>query len=266
MRRAVAAVAVALACGVLLAPVGVAWAGQGTTGPGGTVTTGPQPGTIVGVGSTPGHPGGPVGVPQPGVGVTDPGTPVGYYPPGSGPPTDPALGCEEIDYAPPCLGPPDPEQPAPIVEIVITPGPTLAAQWKEQAKAPAPGLSVDPDDRAVTGLPAYLSIDPHAGWGFAFGPAGAHNQITGTCQPTGYEVSWGDDSGTIPYPGTDTGGPYPGGDITHTYQDAGSFTITVTEDWACAWAAAGDGTHGVVDIASQGALPIPVNEIQTTIN
>jgi hypothetical protein len=62
-------------------------------------------------------------------------------------------------------------------------------------------------------------------------------------------VDWGD--GTTTGPHHSTGGPWPDGDITHLYQDAGTYTVTVTQRWGGTWRVDGGPAGG-----RQGTLPV----------
>ena len=95
--------------------------------------------------------------------------------------------------------------------------------WQSVVQPPPPSpLAIDPHDRAVTGLAAFLTIggdpNPTSTLPNPIGP-----DVVITMSPR-YVVSWDDGSTTET---TSQGGPYPRGDLTHTYIETGSRTITV---------------------------------------
>lgn len=173
-----------------------------------------------------------------------------YAPPNTNwPGYNPVSGMTQV----PCSGAPAPQ---PI------PGSTIATQWVSQATLPAPTLSVNPG-YAVTGLTAYLQIEPNSPYTTIFSPPGpVPNAIHITCTTSSYDVDWGD-GGPITHT-TSTGGPYPNGDVTHVYQTASARDdLTVTSHWGCNWTDNFGAAGTIPDLHSTGRLPLEVREIQS---
>jgi hypothetical protein len=143
---------------------------------------------------------------------------------------------------------------------VPTPAELAAAFW-DQVRLPVPKPSCAPGF-AITGKLIYLetgdTVTP-AAWQRAT-PLGeltitAHGSTT---------VDWGDGSAPSgPY--MTSGGPYPSGQITHTYDRVGPVTIEVRQAWTADWSIGG--AHGVLTtLHTDGALPdFPVRQVQAVI-
>jgi hypothetical protein len=157
---------------------------------------------------------------------------------------------------------PCPDQPAgaaPPVQAV--PPQQLATAFWDTIKLPAPNPTSHPD-YAVTGKVTYVdagdSNDP-APWTretpYGLLTIKAHGS---------YTVEWGDGTPTTgPY--DNPGGSYPAGDITHTYDDVGTVTITVREDWTATWTI-GDIHGDLGGLHTTGTLPgFPVRQIQAVV-
>jgi hypothetical protein len=110
---------------------------------------------------------------------------------------------------------------------------TLAVRYWKTIPLPVPRPAIPPG-YAITGKLAYLvthgTVSPSE-YVFAT-PLGEL-----TIQATGrYLVNWGDAYAagwSGPYP--TEGQPWPGGRITHVYDFAGTYTVTVEEQWTAAW-------------------------------
>ena len=78
-----------------------------------------------------------------------------------------------------------------------------------------------------------------------------------------YEVNWGD--GTVTGPFAAEGVAYPNGNIAHTYDNVGTYTVTVNETWTATWhlgAAAGT----LQQLHTQGVIAaFPVRQLQAVI-
>jgi hypothetical protein len=146
----------------------------------------------------------------------------------------------------------------------VTPPPPTAAQitqqWAKSAHLPAPALTIRPG-YAVTGLTAYLEIAAHTPWTTTFADPIRLDTITASCADTGFDVDWGDGAHT---PTSSSGGPYPGGDVTHVYVQAVTHVaLDVTEHWSCTWADQVGDAGTIAGLASAGTLALEVREIQT---
>lgn len=129
---------------------------------------------------------------------------------------------------------------------------TYAVQFWQTIPLPAPKPNIPPG-YALAGKTAYLVTD-----GQTHPPTYTENTPLGPLTVTAagsYEVDWGD--GTVPTwtgPYDMEGRPYPNGQITHTYDDAGTYTVTVQENWTATWALAGQ-TGGLTGLRTTGAIP-----------
>jgi hypothetical protein len=147
------------------------------------------------------------------------------------------------------------------------------------------GTPVDPRFAALQCLATVTlpAPQPHIapGWGLA-GKAAfleANSPVTYTaqvtCAPFGLLVAdleseiwvdWDDSH----HPGRagpyrTAGAPWPDGEITHVYQDADDYTITVYQQWVARWRLAGhSGT--VPGLETQGTLDFDVREVQAVRN
>lgn len=136
--------------------------------------------------------------------------------------------------------------------------------WTQLIQPPPPTpIQVNEGFGSVPGLAAYLEIggDPHPTEVIPnpIGPA-----ITITMTPR-YEISWGD--GTPAFSTESQGGPYPSGDLTHTYQDAGGFEVTVEAYWRATWSAGALGDDlPELAIPTVGGVDVAVDEHQARID
>lgn len=136
----------------------------------------------------------------------------------------------------------------------------LAEQFWQTIPLPVPKPAVPPGF-AVTGKPAYLvthgTTTPPA-WSDAT-PLG---QLTVTARGT-YQVSWGDGAQSGPF--VTEGLPYPDGTISHTYDNVGRVTLTVTEDWTATWTL-GPASGTLQQLRTVGRIAgLPVEQIQAVI-
>lgn len=98
--------------------------------------------------------------------------------------------------------------------------------YREQMRPGAARIGTSPAGRQVVNLPTYFSAggtEPMTG---TFGPAGVRMTITAT--PT-YVWDFGDGA-TLET--RSAGGPYPGGDVRHTYRTPATRTVTLTTRWS----------------------------------
>ena len=89
-----------------------------------------------------------------------------------------------------------------------------------------------------------------------FGPATF--QLTSTVT-----VDWGD--GEVTGPVATVGGPYPDGDLRHTYIRQGAYDIVVTQAWEATWQVGGE-SGTVTGLVTEAVLEgFPVQEIEAVI-
>jgi hypothetical protein len=144
----------------------------------------------------------------------------------------------------------------------VDPAAISVAFWRT-VPLPKPAPRVPPG-YAVTGLPAYLVTNGtlHPASYQANTPLGPLTiDATGT-----YSVDWGDNSSpawTGPY--RQEGQAYPYGTISHTFDDVGTVTITVVENWTATWTLGLD--HGVLpDLETRATLPnLQIRQLQAVI-
>ena len=118
----------------------------------------------------------------------------------------------------------------------------------------APELSVQPP-LGVTGKPTYLTIGGKPTDDFTIWNPVDEEWIEIEASSV-YEIDWGDrfQPGTNRTITESQGGPWPDGDVRHTYstKDA-SVTITVTQRWTAVWFA-GDEAGVIEDLVTEGAI------------
>jgi hypothetical protein len=115
---------------------------------------------------------------------------------------------------------------------------------------------------ALAGKTAYLEAGSPTTQTFSNAtPAGA--LVIGAAGS--FFVDWGDGSG-MSGPYGDAGGPYPNGDITHVWVDAGAYTVTVYEQWTAHWSLGGQqGT--LTTLRTVGQLPnFSVRQLESVRN
>jgi hypothetical protein len=133
------------------------------------------------------------------------------------------------------------------------------AAWQEVKNLPVPTLAIEPD-HAITGKKVYLQIAGERSWSETVdNPIGDDITITATSD---YAIDWGDQR-QAPTTTTSQGGPWPSGDVTHTYTDAAQArTITVTQRWTATWRA-GQATGNLTDLRTQAQpLTFEVRQLQ----
>ena len=129
---------------------------------------------------------------------------------------------------------------------------TLAVQFWQTIPLPVPKPTIPPG-YAVTGKVAYLVTN-----GTTAPPAYQEQTPLGqlSIQATGsYLVDWGEGPGaswTGPY--TSEGQPWPDGNITHTYDNVGVYTVTIREQWTAVWRLAG-ATGVLGGLATEATIP-----------
>ena len=153
---------------------------------------------------------------------------------------------------PVCAKPPASEGPPPADG--------LARQFWDVRVLPDPVLRIVPD-YAITGKLVYLQISgPKVQHFDVDNPIGDDVAITATSK---YVVDWGDGTTTTT---VSQGGPWPSGDVTHTYVDAvSSRTITVKQIWTGGWTA-GAGRGDLADLQTTASLALSVTQLQAVRN
>jgi len=122
-----------------------------------------------------------------------------------------------------CEGNPAAEVPAVVLRDAVRTAVT--------GQLPRPELRIAPGF-ALAGLETYLDTGTLHGLAYdrsipvVIGPFVYDVQVSATGETT---VDWGD--GTPPITYDVPGGPYPDGQIRHTYRDASTVTVTVTDTW-----------------------------------
>jgi hypothetical protein len=123
---------------------------------------------------------------------------------------------------------------------------------------PIPSLVIEPD-HAITGKRVYLQIAGQRTWTETVdNPIGDDITLAATSE---YVIDWGD--ANPPTVTTAQGGPWPTGDVTHTYTDAAEArTITVTQRWTATWRA-GQATGTLTELRTQAPpLTFGVRQLQ----
>lgn len=136
----------------------------------------------------------------------------------------------------------------------------IAVSFWQDIPLPKPAPSIAPG-WAITGKTAFLETHGQRRHDYSqstpFGPLG----LAATGQ---YYVDWGDGQTTGPY--DVEGGPWPDGQITHTYVNVGHYDIVVTEKWSSTWHL-GDESGTLSGLQTQGSLPdFRVEQIQAVIS
>ncbi|MDA8047555.1 MAG: hypothetical protein M0Z30_20370 [Actinomycetota bacterium] len=160
--------------------------------------------------------------------------------------------------------PPGAPAPVPAPAPPAAPDPAaLAVRFWQAIPLPVPEPTIPPG-YAITGKVAYLVTN-----GTTAPPAYEENTPIGrlTIQATGqYVVDW--DDGTVPTwtgPYRAEGRPWPNGQITHTYDNAGTYTVTLREQWSAVWHLAG--ASGVLGgLATDATIPgLRAEQLQAVI-
>jgi hypothetical protein len=138
---------------------------------------------------------------------------------------------------------------------------TLARAFWDVRLLPAPTLTIVPG-YAITGKPVYLQIGGERTKHFDVpDPLGPPVSIDATAD---YVVDWGD--GSPLQTTTSPGGPWPHGDLTHTYTTLNRHqTIRVAQRWSATWSA-GDQRGTLDNLRTDGALTFEVTQVQAVRN
>jgi len=150
---------------------------------------------------------------------------------------------------------------APNAPVQVVSPTTIAVNFWKTIPLPVPAPTVPPG-YALAGKVAYLVT------GGTTDPAPyEYNTPLGvlTLKATGqYLVDWGDSSApTWSGPYSFEGLAYPNGQITHVYENSGSYTIALREDWSATWSLAGS-TGTVTGLVTSATIDdFVVKQLQT---
>lgn len=135
----------------------------------------------------------------------------------------------------------------------------------ERVPLPAPAPVIAPG-WAITGKPAFL--EPHLSVPIVGGvPTLAESRPTelgdmAVSATATYRVDWGDTE-TGPHAGP--GGPWPGGNIVHTWTDMGTYDVVVTAEWTVDWRLGA--ASGRLTVPTTGTIPgFRVTQVQAVRN
>lgn len=92
-------------------------------------------------------------------------------------------------------------------------------------------ITVQPPNGVLSNLPAYFQAQQPALHPQQFGGPQVTETITITAAH--YTWEWGDN--TAPLATDDPGGPYPDGQVTHTYDSAAHVTVALTTEWSATY-------------------------------
>jgi hypothetical protein len=141
----------------------------------------------------------------------------------------------------------------------------VAVDVLERFPLPAPRPTIAPG-RAITGKLAYL--EPHLAAPVIGGKPTVENALStalGDLSMTAsavYYVDWGDME-TGPHAGP--GGPWPNGNITHSWSNADVYDVEVTAVWTVRWRLAAE--QGTLTVPTEGTIEdFPVNQLQAVRN
>lgn len=151
------------------------------------------------------------------------------------------------------------DDPAEVFDI----GAYILQVWQTTVYPPRPNpLQVNDDHGAATGLVSYLEIGGEVPYVINVpNPIGADIVVTATPR---YVVSWGDGATTST---RSQGGPYPTGDLTHTWLEEGTVTVEVDAYWTGTWQAGGEsGDLPELPDPTTSDEPVPVNQYQAVID
>jgi hypothetical protein len=150
-------------------------------------------------------------------------------------------------------------------ELPPSPPPAVvaAAYWQDRGEdlLPHPRPFVPPG-YALTGNPAYLEAQLPLTETFTNPTQLGDLAITAAAVVS---VDWGDGTGWQG-PFGDAGAPWPEGDITHVWDDTGSYDIVVRATWRASWSL--NGEHGTLaGLSTEGALDgFSVHELESVRN
>jgi hypothetical protein len=112
---------------------------------------------------------------------------------------------------------------------------------------------------ALTGMPAYLEIGGPRTHETSVDLPAPFTGAAGISASASYTVDWGD--GTVEDGIASTGGPYPDGDVVHTYADTDELEVQVTATWTGTWEL-GPASGPLPAIQLTRSVPLEVRELQ----
>ena len=134
--------------------------------------------------------------------------------------------------------------------------------WQTQIPLPHPAPYIAPG-YAITGKRAYLEIRDNPSLSPQhFNELGYDITVEATST---YDVVWGD--GAESRDVSSTGGPYPSGNITHVYDNIGTYTVRILQTWHGRYTV--NGTTGTIDVplTTDGAIQgFPVHQLEAVTN
>ena len=144
-----------------------------------------------------------------------------------------------LNTPPPAAPPAAPPAGAPVPDEI--PIPFLADQGMRDITLDPPTPRIDPGE-GLCGLRMYLQTGAELDYTITVPVPGRTRtvQFTFHLHTTALHIDWGNSEwpSTIDNP-TNPGAPYPKGDITHVYENAGTYNITVTQTMTATWEAEG---------------------------
>ena len=152
-----------------------------------------------------------------------------------------------------------PARPRPVADPVLATD-DLVRSFLETVTLPSPTIEIVPG-YAITGKRVYLQIGgPRTATFTVPNPLGPAVGIDVTSD---YLVDWGDGTTIIT---SSQGGPWPGGDVTHTYERTSPrTTIAVVQRWTAHWVA-GDDQGPISGLRTEARRDLRVTEVQAVRN
>lgn len=148
-----------------------------------------------------------------------------------------------------CLSPATAAAAGPPINI-----PASVANYFQHMPLPPPGPSFQPADGAVVNIPTIFSAGGGNGDVATFNLGGTAVRIA--ARPA-YWI-WTFDNG-VSERFDKPGGPYPDTDVTYTYHEPGTRTVTVTAVWTASYAAGGVSAPVAGTVRRSASLTVPVH-------
>lgn len=144
-----------------------------------------------------------------------------------------------------------------------SPGAVALQVWRDEMPLPRPEPTIAPG-KAITGKEAFLEIGGAESATVPFSVFGY--DLTLTALALGYDVDWGD--GTWSRNVRSRGGPWPHGDVRHTYTTEGTYRVRVIQHWTATWSMPAVGGGAVPGtLSTEGMIPeLRVVQVQAVRN